>query len=343
MTMDAHYQVLAYKRASDLIEALRLTGGLWGGMSGAWAFRGQACAAWGLLPKAFRRWEESPESEEFYASARRRRLIARCREEASDFGLFFRTADPLGLLVPGGEMIYQSDFERQLDELLQQLAWPPDGLIEALALAQHHGVPTRLVDFSRDPLVALFWAAYHAFHGRPGNDDELAVWAIDLWFVRHAWRNRYYPITAKEYGARLRVVQVPAARNPFLLAQQAFFLLDTEANEDYLEHGRHRAMVEVLVEHASDERTWANLERREGLEAVQRDRPLVRKLILPASEAADLLDLLDRSECIHLAKLMPTYDNVTKTIDLRRELKRRLAGEMQPGALCPGGDGAGVM
>lgn len=56
------------------------------------------------------------------------------------------------------------------------LEWPPPELYEALAIAQHHGVPTRLLDFSYDPLVAAFFAAEN-----PELDvRKIAVWCVDL-------------------------------------------------------------------------------------------------------------------------------------------------------------------
>lgn len=48
-----------------------------------------------------------------------------------------------------------------LDEAKRWVTAPPempDTDLEWLALLQHHGIPTRMVDFSRDPLVGVFFA-----------------------------------------------------------------------------------------------------------------------------------------------------------------------------------------
>jgi hypothetical protein len=46
---------------------------------------------------------------------------------------------------------------------------------EWLALAQHHGVPTRLLDWTRNPLVAC----YFAVSSEPAN-EEAAIYAVEL-------------------------------------------------------------------------------------------------------------------------------------------------------------------
>lgn len=57
-----------------------------------------------------------------------------------------------------------------LDETRPHNEW------ELLIAAQHHGVPTRLLDWSYSPLVAAFFATRPA---RRGQDRDRAVWRLD--------------------------------------------------------------------------------------------------------------------------------------------------------------------
>ncbi len=64
-------------------------------------------------------------------------------------------------------------------------AYPPpdDGLFEWLAIMQHHGAPTRLLDFTR----SLFIAAYFAVIESPG---DACVWALNTWQLHEfLWTN----------------------------------------------------------------------------------------------------------------------------------------------------------
>jgi hypothetical protein len=107
-------------------------------LDGRWAYRGQRCVEWGL--------ESSLERS-------------------------FRKMDP-------------SVFEMQIIEKFQQRAYhylseamKPDDIVEWLSLMQHHGAPTRLLDFTFSPYIAAYFALERC-------DNECAIWAIDYNWIR---------------------------------------------------------------------------------------------------------------------------------------------------------------
>ena len=110
-----------------------------------WAFRGQRVPAW---------------------------FLATALERGADIGRVTPTSR-LHL-----ERVILRQFQRRAHIVLPSPP-PPDAVLEWLALIQHHGGPTRLLDFTYSLYIAAFFALEFA-------SDDAVVWAIHLETVDRA-------------------------------------------------------------------------------------------------------------------------------------------------------------
>ena len=92
----------------------------------------------------------------------------------------------------------------------------PDRLVDddnfILALAQHYGVRTRLLDWSLDPAVALYWAASEALRNPP-KSGKFSVFALGEIYLR-----------VGVAGQRAQLVFPDRAANPNLTAQRGLLV-----------------------------------------------------------------------------------------------------------------------
>jgi FRG domain len=272
-----------------------------------WVFRGQRDASWPLLPTAWR-----PNSSLEPIKQKCRQLIANSsvdpihfneniRRENTEYYVhllaeteallqFALLADRIGIAIP--ENLLNPDWSPLKKK---ELSYNPMLMGNHLALlskvgplAQHHGIPTRLLDWTFNPLVAAYFAVGRAFRGS-GTPTQIALWAynterpLDLLTI---------PL---EDPARNSVddLRVPRNGNEYLRAQEGLFT--------YVSWHDTIPSMDSLV------KKW------ETYNTIKSGGPLLRKFVLPYQEVDKLLQLLDQ-EGINRASLMPSLDTVARTV-----------------------------
>ena len=317
----ADFSVHAAQTVDDFLEYLLPNQPHWAGARrGELAYRGQASSAWRLIPKAFRDGEVMG-YEGGGLVPKHDRVAPQAQAEFEALRQFVRAADRAGLEVgeAGGRLLLPEDPQHVFGEPDWEYRWPQDDMLPVLALAQHHGVPTRLLDFTDDPSIASYFATDSAWdekEGRPviapGN-TRLAVWVIDLRFIRGISHVRH------RYPERVAEVRLPRAHNSFLHAQAGFFLIDRGAN-DVMHQGQP-----LSIEHAAAERArfWhsGDLLSRSKVEAVWFNERPIRKVELDSALTGELLIELDRRGT-NMGTIMPSFDRVVAGLQLMRSVEQ---------------------
>jgi hypothetical protein len=254
-------------------------------LHGVWCFRGQREAAWWLdtsLDRAVKREWSSADSKGYYHLDRdieQAGLLARFRQQAHLYLRHPPSDDDLG-------------------------SW--------FALMQHHGVPTRLLDWTASPYVAM----YFALEQESERTEKLsAIWAINLeWLERIERESFQIELETSnladangrlEYLNRLLrhkekpvIVRIdPAKNNERIAAQQGVLLCNLY----------HQAMFNLILN--------GMIIHDESLEV-----PVLRKIEIEGKHRIAFLKTL-REMNIHRASLFPGLDGFGQSLRLDLEMK----------------------
>lgn len=315
-------QVNSFRRidvdtVDDFLDVVSPTSEHW--RIGRWFFRGVAVASWNLTPSLFRiSWDMFSPTSRFHGTyldwlfrhhpTLRGLTVPKddsltLRAEAHAYRAvewrmlcnFLHSANLHGFPVPDFDYWWttaknDADVERGLLEFGR---WPLDRITPQLAFAQHHGVPTRLLDWSFSPLSASWFAVSDAVeslyrhhigeravtYSKP-DDGRFSVWAI----------NAESDLTSPEM-VTLEILAPSYHLNPRINAQKGVFTL-LRADDRCISYGAERLDHDKFVQ-----------------QKVTANHPVLLQITAPHRIAPALLQALDRHG-VSRSTIYPTVDNV---------------------------------
>ncbi|EGR0922563.1 FRG domain-containing protein [Vibrio parahaemolyticus] len=265
----SYMEVIEIKSAKGLLEVISLDNKKLNGFCIKSIFRGHADSNWLAIPSAFRE-EGDLLSDRELAPIGVRTNREQIEAEFHTLSLFIEELNLNGFHVPNEDVLRLDTNTTQFFNFLNQIGrgesvWPPKNYHTLISIAQHYGMPTRFLDFTYDPYVAIYFAAQGVLKGC--DSEYMSIYAVDI----HSANIRDYDFEMNyerdglyEHRPENRIYQLvksPSSFNNNLKSQRGLFLAAVEKSfysndyfdayslEDYLQADKNsKGVYKYIIE-----------------------------------------------------------------------------------------------
>jgi len=258
-------------------------------------YRGESSNNWKLLPKILRcQQDDKGEPERIY-------------REIKSIIEFFLEANYQGLKVPNNKMIHYSP-----DEIIgTDLFWISDEFEEIVALAQHYGLPTRLLDWTKDIFIAFYFASKGVMEiERINNDTEpcLIIYALNYKFLNEETKKWNYArdcLNRKPFPIKFLIPHY--SDNPNIMAQSGIL------SYSEVEIKMYSANTWKTDYTPLDDKLQELVDDKDHDYHISEPETLLYKFMIPPTEATAMFNFISNLNYSY-SRIYPGYDGIIKTL-----------------------------
>lgn len=339
-----------FDKADDFLHAICYGGELYNAFERDFVFRGHSSDKYELLPTVLRDnlyykkygVKDLTDKLKYIAATE----FAQAFIEYQILEEFFKMCDENQLYVPEVKRMRElTPWNTQgLSFLMNEGVWLPEELFELSTLAQHHGVPTRLLDWTQDINVAIYFAVSGAIQKRY-NPMKLTFyqWQEEFGKILSTAKDKHLKIEMKEVvedrnieiwaldtGVRfqyikdnpLRVIHPRYHENGNLGAQKGI-LTFWEIKKPVKKHKEKGIIPDFKFKDSKtlDEQLTDFLAKNG-----EPSKPYLYRITIPESEVLELYGYAKHYGC-DAAHLFPSYDGVTRCLNEDEMVRKLIKGK----------------